>query len=75
MDADKQPSERDDFSLGVRCNSIPTVIAVPRDVNNSNYYYFGGKGYQLLLHPILSAGNVAENLSNGLEKILVIPKQ
>lgn len=55
MDADKQPSERDDFSLGVRCNSIPTVIAVPRDVNNSNYYYFGGKGYQLLLHPILSA--------------------
>lgn len=35
----------------------------------------GGEGYQLLLHPVLSAGNVAENLGNGLEKILVLPKQ
>lgn len=38
-------------------------------------FILGGEGYQLLLHPILSAGNVAENLSNGLEKILVLPKQ
>lgn len=35
----------------------------------------GCEGYQLLLHPVLSAGNVAENLGNGLEKILVLPKQ
>lgn len=36
---------------------------------------FGGEGYQLLLHPVLPAGNAAENLSNGLEEILVLPKQ
>lgn len=29
LDADKQPSERDDFFLGVRCNSISVDIAVP----------------------------------------------
>jgi len=29
LDADKQPSERDDFFLGVRCNSISMDIAVP----------------------------------------------
>lgn len=38
-------------------------------------FLLGSEGYQLLLHPILSAGNVTENLSNGLEKILVLPKQ
>lgn len=38
-------------------------------------FLLGGEGYQLLLHPVLSAGNAAENLSNGLEKILVLPKQ
>lgn len=29
LDADKQPSERDDFFLGVRSSCIPTVIAIP----------------------------------------------
>lgn len=39
------------------------------------FFLLGGEGYQLLLHPVLSAGNAAENLSNGLEEILVLPKQ
>lgn len=39
------------------------------------FIWGGGEGYQLLLHPLLSAGNVAEDLSDGLEKILVIPQQ
>lgn len=38
-------------------------------------FLLGGEGYQLLLHPILPAGNAAEDLSNGLEEILVLPQQ
>lgn len=74
MDADKQPSERDDFFLGVRCNRIPTVIAVPLGVNNSNnYFYFGVKAINcfFILYYLLEM--LLKILALGLKRYLSYP--
>lgn len=76
MDADKQPSKRDDFFLGVRCNVFLQLVLFPEvSIVLILIFIFWGEGYQLLLYTILSSGNVAKNPSNGLKKILVLPKQ